>query len=129
MGFRVWAIMRTFAVVNIGRYFDCVSSLSDSMTCLHNTVFNFAPIPFRQALELWGVPGFEVMGIPRVVVIALVLIAVVSVNAERGVDVRERVLKLHPVLRVALYLVCILIVIYQFDWTVRGGGTFLYANF
>ena len=129
MGFRVWAIVRTFAVVNIGRYFDCVSSLSDSMTCLHNTVFSFAPIPFRQALELWGVPGFEVMGIPRVVVIALVLIAVVSVNAERGVDVRERVLKLHPVLRVALYLVCILIVIYQFDWTVRGGGTFLYANF
>ena len=97
-------------MVNVGRYFDCVSSLSDSMTCLHNTVFNFAPIPFKQALELWGVPGFEVMGIPRVVVIALILIAIVSINAERGIDVRERILKFHPVVRVALYAVCILIV-------------------
>ena len=127
--FRVFAVVRTFCVVNVGRYFDCVKSLSDSFTCIHATLFNLAPVPFRQALALAGIEGAEMFGISRIALVACVVIAVVSWHAEKGTDVRERVLSWHPVARCCLYLGMAALVLYAFDFTTNGGGGFLYANF
>ena len=127
--FHVFAVVRTFCVVNVGRYFDCVKSLSDSFTCIHATLFNLAPVPFRQALALANIEGAEMFGISRIALVACIAIAVVSWHAEKGVDVRERVLGWHPVLRCCLYLGMAALVLYAFDFTTNGGGGFLYANF
>ena len=127
--FHVFAVVRTFCVVNVGRYFDCVKSLSDSFTCIHATLFNLAPVPFREALSLAGIEGAEMFGISRIALVACIVIAVVSWHAEKGVDVRERVLGWHPVLRCCLYLGMAALVLYAFDFTTNGGGGFLYANF
>lgn len=128
-GFYVFSVVRTFIVVNVGRYFDCTATVHDSLICVANTFTNFAPVPFREALSLYGIGGAEVYGISRVVVLCLVIIFCISVFSERGVDVRDKILHAKAPLRWALYLVCALIVIYQFDYTANGGGGFLYANF
>lgn len=127
--FHVFAVVRTFCIVNVGRYFDCVSSLTDSFICLHATIFNFAPLPFRQALALCSIEGAELFGISRIALIACVVVFIVSWYAEKGIDVRERVLGWHPVLRCCLYGVLGALVLYAFDFTANGGGGFLYANF
>lgn len=127
--FRAFAVVRTFIVVNVGRYFDCVKSLGDSFTCIHNTFLNFAPIPFGETLALYGVPAAGQMGLSLTVAFACVQIAIVSVFAERGVDVRARILSLNPVVRGLLYIFVAVQIIYVLDFTAAGGGGFLYANF
>lgn len=128
-GFRVFAIVRTFVVVNVGRYFDCVRSLGDSFICIRNTFLNFAPVPLNEGLALYWVYGAEQYGFSRTVFLACLQIALVSVLAERGVDVRERILRLHPVVRFLIYLFVAMQIIYVLDFTAAGGGGFLYANF
>lgn len=129
-GHRLFAIVRTFLVVNVGRYFDCVGSLADSFHCIRATLLNFAPIPVREALALYGIDGWQMFGLSRVVGIACLVVFVVSWHYERGVDVRERVLALRPALRVGIYAALALLVLYSFDYTAAsGGGGFLYANF
>lgn len=127
--FHVFAIIRTFIVVNIGRYFDCVTSVADSFTCLYATLFNFSPIPYREALSLYLVDSAQMFGFSRVIFIGYLVIFIVSWHAEKGVDVRERILSWHPVLRCCLYAALGAIILYSFGHTIDGGGGFLYANF
>ncbi|MBQ9005108.1 MAG: MBOAT family protein [Atopobiaceae bacterium] len=127
--FRAFAIVRTFCVVNVGRYFDCVSSLSDSFTCLRATLFNFAPVPFKTALALCKVDGAMLFGISRIALVACTVVAIISWHYERGTDVRERILSWNPLVRCCLYAVLAALMLYAFDFTANGGGGFLYANF
>ena len=69
------------------------------------------------------------LGLSWTVTAACVQIAIVSVFAERGVDVRARILSLNPVVRGLLYIFVAVQIIYVLDFTAAGGGGFLYANF
>lgn len=122
-------IVRTFAIVSIGRYFDCISQVSVSLLALKNTFFNFLPVSFWDAITNSGVPCPSLLGFMPIVIVACVLVLVVDVYKEGGCDVRAAFLSWHPAARIGLYLGCWLMVVISFAFVPEGGGTFLYANF
>lgn len=126
-GWRAWGIARTFALVNLGRYFDRLVDPHDLALALRNTFCNFG----AQNVSVWLTQlhpvvymkfalGFAAMG--------LVVVTTVDVLCERGVDVRGRVLSLTYPARCALYLALGALTAFSFAAAVQGGG-FLYANF
>ena len=123
---RVFAIVRTFLVVNFTRYFDCILDVGVSLLALRNTVFHFAPELYLPYLAQLGV---ESAGISRIAVAAYVVVAVVDILTERGMDVREKLLGWHFVFRLALYLAVGALVALSFAYGMNGGGAFAYANF
>ena len=58
-----------------------------------------------------------------------VAICIVSLQAERGADVRERFCQLPAPARLAICLALAGLAFYSLDATIMGGGGFLYANF
>ena len=129
LAFRIFAIVRTFVVVNIGRFFDRTYSVADSITCIKNVLFNFNAQQYQDAFATYGLTWGEVLGIPLVVILSCVAICIVSLQAERGADVRERFCQLPAPARLAICLTLAGLAFYSLDATIMGGGGFLYANF
>ncbi len=128
--FRVFSIVRTFVIVCIGRFFDCFALVGDSFLALRNVVMGHAYIPLTQALELYGASHPEKLGFNYPTIAACLILVVVDVMYERGRDVRTDVLNWRLPVRVALYLIVILITLASVSYdTSNGGGGFLYANF
>lgn len=125
--FHVFAIVRTFAVVNIGRYFDVITTPEGIFYALRNTVTAFKDLPFQMALDLYGlnIP----VGALVVVGLACSFIFWVSLGYERGVDMRERILSWRLPARLALYTVLAVVAAFAFGFDTSNGGGFLYANF
>ena len=128
-GWRVWACVRTFAVVAFGRFFDCVATLAESMICIRALVFNFSPLPLVDALNTYGVTNANRLGFVGVALAALCVVICVSVAAERGHDVRECIMSWHPAVRITLYVALMVLTTLAFSFETGGGGVFLYANF
>ena len=122
-----FVVVRTFLLVNIGRYFDRITDLGDCFTALYNTVFNFMPMPFDQALALYGVDSWAQFGISKLVVAACLVVVVVDLCYERGIDVRERILAWHPLARIALYVVCAGLICAALPLIINQGTELLYA--
>ena len=128
-GYHVFAIVRTFVVVNIGWYFDAIPDFGSCMQAFHNTVFNFNLGGFMTSLK-WLSTQFGISHYwfcYSVAAIGIVFVFVVSLLKERGVDVTEKVLGLPVVVRGALYT-CVLFVT-LFAMIYGTGGGFMYANF
>lgn len=126
----VFTVVRTFVMVNIGRYFDCIASVSVSLLALHNTFLKFAPAqPLTTVLADMGVTDAATLGISWVAFAAMLVVAVVDVAEERGVDVRDKILSWKFYQRVILYVVVGLIFAASLPTTVTAGVTFAYANF
>lgn len=122
-------IVRTFAIVNAGRYFDCITDVSTSLLALRNTFLYFAPGSIMQTIDNSGIQHPQLLGFMPLVIIACALVIVVDVYKERGCDVRGAVIAWHPLARMALYAGCGAMVMASFAFVPEGGGTFLYANF
>ena len=124
---RAWGIVRTFAIVNAGRYFDRLTDVSTMGLAFRNTLLNFQPS---------GVGPWLTVLYPTVYLkfalgfagAALLIVLVVDVLLEWGVDVRGVVLSLPIVMRSAVYVGLGALVAFSFAAAVSGGG-FLYANF
>ncbi len=128
--FYVFAVVRTFLVVNVGRLFDCVTDVRDSFTCINAICTNMAPVEFKQALWLWGIENGNTFGFSSITIIACIVVVIVDILSERGIDVRERLLSLPYLVRLGIYLVCAFLVFAALDYTImREGNGFLYANF
>lgn len=123
---RTLAILRTFLLVNIGRYFDRIADFGDLTMAFRNTLLNFRPELFFAWFALNPVRQIE----RRLLVAALscAIVFVVSVRRERGEDVGERLLSQPLVVRVALCLFVGTLVAFSFSM-LRTGGGFLYENF
>jgi D-alanyl-lipoteichoic acid acyltransferase DltB (MBOAT superfamily) len=121
----VFCIVRTFIVVNIGWYFDRVENPADLGTCFHNLLFNFSPDLFMSEMAL-----INDTSQPYALMLAFVACAgvfVVSVLAERGVDVEGKVLDLPLPVRALLYACVVVAVATSFMFAPATG--FMYANF
>ncbi|MEE8703537.1 MAG: MBOAT family O-acyltransferase [Olsenella sp.] len=125
-----FTVVRTFVMVNIGRYFDCIASVSISLLALHNTFFKFAPTaPLTTVLADMGVSHAATLGVSWVAFAAMLVVAVIDVAEEKGVDVRDKILSWKFYQRVLLYVVVGLIFAASLPTTVTAGVTFAYANF
>jgi D-alanyl-lipoteichoic acid acyltransferase DltB (MBOAT superfamily) len=125
---RVFCVVRTFVVVNIGWYFDRIYDFGDSLLCLRNTFTNFAPQQFSLWLLQAGVRGsaLKFMGFTAV---ACLLVFVVSLAQERGVDVDGRILSWNCVVRGVFYSAVIGLIVVTSYITQNAAGGFMYANF
>ncbi|MBO7674999.1 MAG: MBOAT family protein [Atopobiaceae bacterium] len=127
--FHVFAIVRTFVVVNIGRYFDCIPDLGVAVSALQRTFLSFDPDSFVTALSTTGISYQQFYGVPPLVIAVCLFVFVVSVLYERGTDVREGIMGWWLVPRLALYVVGGAAIAVSFGLETVSGGTFLYANF
>ncbi|ACV22741.1 MBOAT family O-acyltransferase [Slackia heliotrinireducens] len=125
-GWHLWRILRTFIVVNIGWYFDRILVFGDVLTGFYNTLFNFAPSEFWPVFQTFHIHHVKLCLVASA--IGCIIVFIVSVLRERGVDVTGELLKKPVVVRYAIYAFCMLMVICSFVIAPAGGG-FIYANF
>ena len=121
-----WRVVRTFIVVNIGWYFDRIYDFGDCLQAFHNTFFYFRSSKFFSTLA-----GFKIQYLELCLALAAigcVVVLVVSILRERGIDVSEKLLSLPVVFRIAIYLTASLLVLFSFLLVPTSGG-FMYANF
>ena len=129
-GFKVFAIVRTFIVVCIGRFFDCFVNVEDSFYALYNVFVRHTFAPLSEVLATYNVEHPERFGLSLITILMCVLLLAVDILSERGVDVREKILGWRAPIRVAFYLVVIIVTVYAGAYdAANGGGGFLYANF
>ncbi len=128
--FHAFAILRTFAVVAVGRYFDCIESVAVGLACLKATVTNFVPLSTVQPqLEALGVTSPNTLGFETVALWALAVVFVVDVLYERGHDVRTELMCLRLPVRIAIYLACGTIFAFSLRFSLGQGEAFMYANY
>ena len=125
---RVFAIARTFVVVNIGWYFDRIFNFGDSLICLKNTFLNFRPDLFTLTLDGLNLFSSKLM-VLAYAVMGCVIVFAVSFAQERGVDVRERVLGWNFAIRALIYLFVLVLISFSCFASSGSAGGFMYANF
>ena len=127
--YHVFAIIRTFIVVNIGWYFDAIPDFSSCMQAFHNTIFNFNMGGFITTLKFFS-SQYDIshyLGCYTIAGIGILFVFVVSLLKERGNDVTAKVLALPVPVRFVLYT-CTLFLTF-FSMIYGTGGGFMYANF
>ena len=129
-GFHLFAILRTFLVVCVGRFFDCFVGVSDAFIALTHVFMPHTYAPIAETLASHGALYASSWGIPIPALIGCLVVFAIDIAYERGIDVRERMLAMK-VVPLAL-IVCALTVLVAFGFALdatQGGGGFLYANF
>ncbi len=118
---RMFRILRTFILINIGWLFDDVDSLRSSAVLARsiflsgNTVYNVTYLGLLKYQYIY-------------VAIGLLIVFAVSLMQERGVQVRKRIDSLPLVIKATLWIALIFMIpIMGWDPSVAGG--FMYANF
>ncbi len=124
-GHHVFAIIRTFIVVNIGWYFDLIEGVGNLNIAFSNTLFNFRPDLALAAIKSY-VPHNAIIGLALASIVCIVIF-VVSVLKENDRDVSERVLAAPAVVRGLIYGMMIVAIATSFVFAPAGG--FMYANF
>lgn len=125
---RVFCVVRTFLVVNLGWYFDRIYNFGDSLLCLRNTFTNFDAGAFFVTLGEDGITSVNLQFLVFAA-IACVIVFFVSLAQERGVDVGERILGWNCVARAAFYFLILGLVVITSFLTQDVAGGFMYANF
>lgn len=121
-------VVRTFFLVCVGRYFDCIPSAHKIVWAFKATLTNFDPAGLPQAVAAAGLLEPQMLGYPLIALVAIALVAVVDIWEERGIDARGRVIAWRWPVRIVLYLALVLLLGASMSYINNGGG-FLYANF
>ena len=124
--YHVFRIIRTFIVVNIGWYFDRIYDFGSCLQGFYNTIFRFDLGMFYSYIHSLGISHLKAVLV--MVVIGCLIVFIISVLQERGIDCIGRILALNVVVRFALYAVIVLLILFSFAFGFTGGG-FIYANF
>lgn len=124
--YHVFRIMRTFALVCIGYYFDRLMNAGDLPIAFFNTFFRFDPMSFYPYLQMHPTANFTLC--IMLAALACLILFGVSLMEERGIDVRERVLCAPLAVRLVVYAVFVLMILFSFTLVQVSGG-FMYANF
>lgn len=117
-------VLRTFILVNIGWYFDMGSCFSSAIYMLKESItgFNIRQFIDGSLLEL-GIDLKEYI----VIIIGCLIVFVVSILKEKGVNIRESIARKPIIVRWTIYYaLIILILIVGYSGNTQG---FIYANF
>lgn len=125
-GVRVFQIIRTFILVNIGWYFDAIERFKDSLICLKNTVTNFHLSKLGQEILYYQIPYRRENYL--IALVCLCFVFYISIQKERGIDIRSRFLNRPLLIRLFVYVLFGILVWMAFPFASEAGG-FMYANF
>lgn len=127
-GWILFQIIRTFILVNISWFFDRAEGVPDALNMMKNAVTRF------NLAELWTIPmgdsggtAFTPYGVAIILLGCLVLF-IVSLLQERGVNIREALGRRPLLLRWALYLM-LLFALPALGQPPTSIGGFIYAQF
>jgi len=123
---RLLAIVRTFVVVNIGWYFDRIETFQGAVQGFANTLAFFRFDLFLPYLRAY--PTTNLTFKLALACVAILIVFVVSVLRERGVDVCGWLLRRNVAVRAAAYFAIIMLVLFS-ALLLPSGGDFIYANF
>ena len=121
-GMRIFRIIRTFLLVNIGWYFDDVRSLNDSFTLIKNTFLTNHT--FYDGVTYLGLFKYQY----AYVAMGLIIVFVVSVMKEKGIEVRKRIDTLPFVIKMGIWIM-VIFMIPLMGWDPAVASGFMYANF
>lgn len=127
-GHKLWQIIRTFVIVNIGWYFDRIYSVPKSFAFLKNTFVKFEANQLKPCLN-WLFNGLK--DIPACFGLAglsLVIVFISSILAEKNNTVYAWYKKQRIVFRWMIIFVLFVILAYAFS-NPNGSGEFMYANY
>lgn len=121
---KLWMILRTFILVNIGWYFDMGTSLRAALTMIKQSVVSFSFSQFTDgSLLTLGLEARDYV----IILVGCMVVFIISVLKEKGINIRESIASKNIVIRWTLYYVLILVII-MFGYT-GGVQAFIYANF
>lgn len=124
------AIIRTFIIVNIGRYFDCIVDVGNALSSLANiAIYPYPSFGLRTYLSILGVSDARSYGMPVITFIAICILFVIDLAEEQHIDVRCWILSKRFIIRLIIYMFFIIIIAFTFSTTISGGASFMYANF
>lgn len=124
--YRVFAIVRTFLLVNISWFFDRADTVGQAVTMMRQAVTEFAPA------QLLTIPaGREGLAFTPyallILAVGCVVLFTVSVLQERGMELRKSIARLPLPVTCIIYF-CLLLSIGFFGSTAAAKG-FIYAQF
>ncbi|MCR4851286.1 MAG: MBOAT family protein [Lachnospiraceae bacterium] len=133
-GMRIFRIIRTFIIVNIGWYFDRIDDLGRCLSCLGRSVTAFGPSMFVPSFKLVllnsneGSPIYAAGGM-CLAFLGCVIVFIVSFLKEKGIDVACNVSAIMRKSGFGFAVVALaMLVLISFVFMSSAGG-FLYANF
>lgn len=124
-GFRVFRIIRTFIVVNIGWYFDRIYDLKDCLLCMRRSVTDLRLSELYPTLT--GMVYFQESRF-LIVILSTVFVFVNSVIRETGRDTYDVLHRRNIVLRWGIYYAMLLLILAAHTFVTISGG-FMYANY
>lgn len=124
--YHIFAVVRTFILVNLRWFFDRSDTLSQGFYMIRQAATHFAPL---QILEISAGRGGTAFVPWALLIIAVGCIVMVTVGAfqEKGYHIRESLMKLPLPVTVCIYLL-LLVLIGMFGSTAAPRG-FIYAQF
>lgn len=124
--FRLFQIVRTFIVVNIGWYFDRISDMAVAFSSLRKTFFGFHASMLMQETEIIFDGVKE--GATGIAIIGCIIVFLISVLEENEINVKERLYKAPLIVRWSIYTFFIILTLVSCTRVGETGG-FMYANF
>lgn len=126
-GFQLFQMVRTFAIVNIGMLIFRATNLKTAAVMLKTIFVN----PNFKSLTVGAKNGLGLdLKDYAIILIGTLLIFIVGVLQEKGINIRERISKLPFVIKFVIYMVAIFSVIILGAYGEHYGVVdLLYANF
>ena len=124
--YRVFQIIRTFILVNIGWFFDDAANLKESFVLMKNVFVNFSIKPLFDG-SVRAMMEFSSMDMLAIAV-GIAALFIVGVINEKGIDIRKSLAKKPLILRWAVYLMLVMSIPVLGYVSAETGG-FLYAQF
>jgi D-alanyl-lipoteichoic acid acyltransferase DltB (MBOAT superfamily) len=125
-GYHLFMILRTFALFNIGQYFDCVNSVGEALQMVRYSLTSFHPSQFLQISSGKLGTAYTPYALLTLAIGCLIWF-VVSVMKERGVDVEGRLAKMPLAAEFGIYLLLFISIPLFSPMSVARG--FIYAQF
>ena len=125
-GWRIFMMARTFALMNLSWYFDCVRTPGEALHMIRNSLTHFSPAQFLLISSGKTGTAYTPTALAILCVCVLVIFCV-SVLQERGLKIRET-MSAWPMS--AQYGLCFLLLLCTLCLSpMASGGGFIYAQF
>lgn len=127
-GFRIFQIIRTFIIVNIGWYFDRIYDVKKSFIFLGNTFTKFKILQFKPAYDLLFAGITYQKSRYGIAIIATIIVFIFSLITEKNGEIYPWYKQRNIVVRWGILYLFLFIFIISLSVPANGAG-FMYANY